>query len=135
MVLAAWLFGAGGVVLAGIGVFFLFLRPPLLAEDLRFLDRDSHEIAEFMPQLGVWLRRVFTVLGGHALAAGLLIMYVSAAGVRDGDSAAVAVLVVAGCASIGVMTVVNFAIRSDFRWALAGCGALWVAATAAALAS
>ena len=49
MTVAPWLFTAGGVLLAGIGAFFVFGRPPLLPEDLR-------------------LRRVFTVLGGHAFA-------------------------------------------------------------------
>ncbi len=63
MIVAAWLFTAGGVLLAGIGVFFLFVRPPLLPEDLRFLGRSSNEIDELVPQLKTWLRRVFTVLG------------------------------------------------------------------------
>jgi hypothetical protein len=36
MSMAAWLFAAGGgVVLAGIGVFFILFRPALLPEDLR----------------------------------------------------------------------------------------------------
>jgi hypothetical protein len=72
MTVAAWLFGTAGVILTGIGVFFVFVRPPLLPEDLRFLGRTISEIDEFVPRLRPWLRRVFAVLGGHAIAAGSL---------------------------------------------------------------
>lgn len=70
MTVAARLFAVGGVVLACIGAFFVLVRPPLLAEDLRFLGRSSIEMDELVPQLRTWLRRVFIVLGGHAFAAG-----------------------------------------------------------------
>jgi len=118
-----------------IGVFFVLLRPPLLAEDLRFLGRSSREIDEFMPQLRRWLRRVFTVLGGHAFAAGALTVFVAATGVRDLHPAAVAALAFTGAASIGLMAVVNFTIRSTFRWVLLAVTGLWVAATVAAMLS
>jgi len=131
--LAAWLFGAGGVVLVGVGAFFVFIRPPLLPEDLRFLGRSGEEIEELLPQLRRWLRRVFVVLGGHALTAGGLTIFIAATRVRAGDSAAIIVLGIAGATSIGLMTVVNFAIRSDFRWALLAASGLWVAAIAAAV--
>lgn len=61
MTAAAWLFGAGGVVLAGIGVFFIIFRPAFLPEDLRFLDRSTAQVEKAVPRLGPWLRRVFTV--------------------------------------------------------------------------
>ena len=56
MTVAAWLFGAGGVLLAGIGAFF----------------------EQLLPQLRRWLRRVFVVLGGHTLTAGGLTIWVAA---------------------------------------------------------
>lgn len=133
MTIAAWLFGAGGVLLIGIGAFFILVRPPLLPEDLRFLGRSGGEIDEFVPQLRMWLRRVFVVLGGHALTVGILTIFVAATSVHDGDRAAVVVLALAGATSIGLMAVVNFMIRSDFRWALLGATGLWVAALAAAI--
>jgi hypothetical protein len=131
--IAAWLFGGGGVLLIGIGAFFILVRPPLLPEDLRFLGRSGGEIDEFVPQLRMWLRRVFVVLGGHALTVGILTIFVAATNVRDGDRAAVVVLALAGATSIGLMAVVNFMIRSDFRWALLAAIGLWVAGTAAAI--
>ena len=133
MTIAAWLFGAGGVLLVGIGAFFILLRPPLLPEDLRFLERSEGEIGQFVPQLRKWLRRVFIVLGGHALTVGVLTVFIAATNVREGDGAAVVVLTLAGATSIGLMAVVNFAIRSDFRWVLLGASGLWVVAAAAAV--
>ena len=133
MTVAAWLFGAGGVLLVGIGAFFVFVRRPLLPEDLRFLERSGEEIEQLLPQLRRWLRRVFIVLGGHAITAGGLTIFIAATQVREGDRAAVMLLGIAGATSIGLMTVVNFVIHSDFRWVLlAACG-LWVAAIAAAV--
>lgn len=130
---AAWLFGIAGLVLAGIGGYFVFLRPPLLPEDLRFLGRTIREIDEFMPQLRRWLRYVFVVLGGHAVAAGGLTVFVAATGVRDGNTGAVIALAFAGAASTGLMTAVNFTLRSDFRWVLLAVSGLSAAATAAAI--
>ena len=130
---AALLFAAGGVLLAGIGAFFLLVRPPLLPEDLRFLGRSRAEIDEAVPQLGRWLRAVFMVLGGHALTAGGLTIFVAMTAVREGARAAVVMLALAGATSIGLMTVVNFTIRSDFRWALLAATGLWIAATLAAV--
>lgn len=120
-------------MLVGVGAFFIMFRPPLLPEDLRFLRTSGEEIEQFLPQLRRWLRRVFVVLGGHSLTAGGLTIFIAATRVREGDSAAVVVLAFAGATSIGVMTVVNFAIRSDFRWVLlAACG-LWAVAIGAAI--
>jgi hypothetical protein len=133
-VAAAWLYSAAGLILAVIGGFFILIRPALLAEDLRFLAaRSTNDVDQALPRLRTWLRRVFIVLGGHALAAGTLTIFVAATAVRDGDPAATAVLTAAGAASIGVMVVVNFAIRSAYRWLLLTFAAIWPAATVAAL--
>jgi hypothetical protein len=129
---AAWLFAVEGVILAGIGAFFLFLRPALLPEDLQFLGQTLRDVDHVEPQLRRWLRRVFIALGGHALAAGGLTVYIAVTGVRDGHTAAVVVLAAAGAASIGVMTAVNFTLRSHFRWMLLATAGLWAAAIAAA---
>lgn len=73
------------------------------------------------------------VLGGHALTAGGLTIFIAMTGVREGDGAAVVTLALAGATSIGLITVVNFTIRSDFRWAMLAATGLWIAATAAAV--
>ena len=51
MIAAAWLFGAGGAILIGIGGFFLLVRPALLPEDLRYLHRTAGEIDAAVPRL------------------------------------------------------------------------------------
>ncbi|KDE97109.1 conserved membrane hypothetical protein [uncultured Mycobacterium sp.] len=135
MMTAAWLFGAGGVILIGIGGFFALARPALLPEDLRYLDRSAVEVTTAVPRLGRWLRWVFTVLGGYAVATGILTLYLAATGVRDGDLATVAVLAVAGASSIGVMAVVNLMLHSAFRWLLSAAAAVWIAATLVAVVS
>jgi hypothetical protein len=135
MTAAAWLFGVGGVILVGIGGFFLLARPALLPEDLRYLGRTASDIDAAIPALRRWLRLVFTVLGGYAVATGILTVYVAASEVPDASPWAVAVLAVAGASSIGVMAVVNFMLHSAFRWPLSAAAALWIAASAAAAAT
>ncbi len=135
MTAASWLFGAGGLALVAIGMFFAALRPALLPEDLRFLTRSQSEIDEFAPRMRTWLTRIFVVLGGQAIAAGSLTIFVAATGVRDGRAAAVVALALTGMASIGLMAAVNFAIRSDFRWPLLAAAGLWFAAIVVAILS
>lgn len=50
------------------------------------------EIEELLPTLRTWLRRVFTVLGGHAFAAGALTISVAVTDVREGDQLALVAL-------------------------------------------
>lgn len=135
MIAAAWLFGIGGAVLVGIGGFFLFARPALLPEDLRYLNRTGNEIDASVPGLRGWLRLVFTVLGGYAAAAGILTLYVAATEIGGASPSAVAVLAVTGACSIGVMAVVNFVLHSVFRWVLLAAAGLWIAATVVAAVS
>ena len=132
MILAAWLFGVGGVVLAGIGIFFILARPALLPEDLLFLQQHADDIDAAVPRLRGWLRLVFVVLGGHATAAGILTVFLAATSVRHNDVTAVVALGVAGSVSVGLMTGVNFALKSDFRWMLFGVSGIWLAGTLAA---
>jgi hypothetical protein len=135
MIVAAWLFGVGGAILVGIGGFFLVARPVMLPEDLRYLRRTAGEIDAAVPRLREWLRLVFIVLGGYAVATGTLTVYVAATDIRNAESSAVAVLAVAGASSIGVMASVNLALHSTFRWPLSAAAALWIAAVLVAVVS
>jgi len=124
--LAAWILTGCGVGLVLIGVFFLAARPPLLPEDARFMGSTVEHILDAVPDLSMWLRRVFWVLGGYIATTGVLVVYIANTGVRTGSTVAIAVMAVAGVTSIGWMSAVNFMIRSDFRWALLGLDGLWV---------
>ena len=121
------------MVLISVGVFFLLARPALLPEDLRYLQRPAGDIDTAVPRLRQWLRLVFIVLGGYAVATGTLTVYVAGTAVSHGDPLAVTVLAVAGAASIGVMAAVNFVLHSTFRWLLSAFAVVWMAATLAAV--
>ncbi|CAN5477899.1 hypothetical protein BH09ACT8_BH09ACT8_66220 [soil metagenome] len=133
--LAAWILTGCGVALILIGVFFLAMRPPLLAEDARFMGGTAETILGAMPVLGTWLRRVFWVLGGYVATTGMLVVYIASTGVRTGSVGALGVIAAAGVTSIGWMSVVNFIIRSDSRWVLLGLDSVWVFGLALAVAS
>ena len=55
----------GGIILMGLGLYFIFIRPPLLPEDNRFMGMTVAQIQSTMPGLLTWLRRVFWVMGGY----------------------------------------------------------------------
>jgi hypothetical protein len=106
-----------GVILTGIGLYFLALRPPLLSEDLRYLGTSQGQIQAAAPHLTAWLTHVFRVLGGYISATGVLTMALAATAYRAHRPGAGITAAAAGAASIGLMTAVNFSIQSD----LDGC--------------
>ncbi len=55
-------------------------------------------------------------------------MYVATTGLRAGDTTALAVLALAGVTSFGWMTIVNFLIHSQFKWALLAFDGVWTIA-------
>lgn len=122
---AVWVLTGCGVALVLIGVFFLVVRPPLLPEDARYMGSTVEDLAVLLPGLSRWLRRVFWVMGGYIIATGVLVLYVTRTGFSDGGPGSLAVLAIAGLTSLGWMTAVNFVIRSDFRWVLAGLACMW----------
>ena len=66
-----------GIVLAGMGLYFIFLRPPMLPEDLRYIKTESIVIDENVPGILIWLKKVFIVMGGYIFSTGLLISYMA----------------------------------------------------------
>ena len=67
----------GGFLLAGMGIYFVFLRPPLLPEDSKYIGLSLSTIQNNIPGLSVWLQKVFWVMGGYIFTTGLLIIYVT----------------------------------------------------------
>ena len=118
----------GGSILIGLGFYFSFLRPPLLPEDLRYMGATLAQIQNTLPDLQIWLSRVFGVLGGYMIATGLLTVYISATSFRAGTPAAIAIVCVSGLASIGWMVITNFMIDSDFKWLLMVFSLPWIVA-------
>ena len=118
----------GGVILIGLGLYFIFIRPALLPEDPRFMGTTPEQIRAAFPGLLLWLPRVFWVMGGFMVSTGLLTCYLARTSFRSRTPGAAWVAAFSGVISIGLMVVVNFIIDSDFKWLLLAFAAPWVVA-------
>jgi hypothetical protein len=116
----------GGVILVGLGLYFMFLRPPLLPEDPRYMGTSLEQIRTDIPGLLLWLPRVFFVLGGYMVSTGLLTCYLARTSFRARAAGAWWIVAATGLTSIGLMAVVNFIIGSDFKWLLLLFTSPWV---------
>jgi hypothetical protein len=125
VLVAAW-----GLYQAALGAYFIFLRPPLLPEDLRFVAFTRVSAAE-LDRLTGWLRLVFTVMGGQMAGVGVLaVLLASRLGRSPANRADLVGLAAAGAVSVGLMSAVNFLLASDFRFALLLPVVLWALALA-----
>ena len=111
----------------GIGAYFLFLRPPLLPEDGRYMGLAAAPLDAVRAPLENWLTQVFRVMGGYVLATGMLMMTVALTSFREHRLGAALGVLTSGIASIGWMTVENFIINSDFKWVLFCIAFIWAA--------
>jgi hypothetical protein len=128
--LSSMLLATSGILLVGVGVYFLFLRPPLLPEDIRYMSLTPAELQSVGPRLTSWLTHVFRVMGGYVAATGVLALTLALTSFRDRHVVAAAGAGVAGALSIGLMAAVNFMIQSDFKWVLLGMALVWAASIA-----
>jgi hypothetical protein len=119
-----------GVTLMGMGVYFVVLRPALLPEDLRYMGASMAQVEAAIPGMLIWLKRVFSVMGGYIFASGALMMFVAATSFRAHQPGAAATVFLAGLVSIAWMSAVNFIINFDFKWVLLGLALLWASALA-----
>lgn len=115
---SAMVLAFGGIILMGLGLYFIFLRPPLLPEDPRFMGTSLETIHASVPGLLAWLPRVFWVTGGFMFTTGLLTAYIALSSFRQRLRGAAPIAALAGLTSIGLMAAVNFIIGSDFKWLL-----------------
>ncbi|WFU39001.1 hypothetical protein QA640_32070 [Bradyrhizobium sp. CB82] len=128
--LSSILLAASGILLVGVGIYFLFLRPPLLPEDIRYMSLTPAELQSIGPGLTSWLTHVFRVMGGYVAATGVLALTLALTSFRDHRAVAAAGAGVAGVLSIGLMAAVNFMIHSDFKGVLLGMALVWWASIA-----
>ena len=120
--------GLGGILLIGLGLYFIFLRPALLPEDPRYMGTSLVEIQETLPGLLLWLRRVFWVMGGFMLASGVLTTYIAVTTFQQLSRSARVLVTLTNLVSIGWMAIVNFMIDSDFKWLLLAFNFPWILA-------
>ena len=115
-----------GLLLVVMGIYFIFLRPALLPEDLRYMKTTLPVMHDSPPGLSAWLKKVFWVMGSYIFTTGLLTVFISFTSFRKRLPGAFSVVVLAGIGSIGLMVVVNFMIGSDFKWVLLTFTLPWV---------
>lgn len=120
------IFSACGLWMAGLGLYFAFRRPPLLPEDLRYMDIRPDQLQGVIPKLDQWLPRVFTVMGGFMFGAGVLTFWV-ARQASPHKKWTWHVLALTGASTVGTMSVTNFQLKSNFRWVLLIPALLWSA--------
>jgi hypothetical protein len=120
---------ACGVYQIGLGVYFIALRPTMRPEDERYTGLTLDALKRIAPAMPSWLDRVFIVLGGHALATGLLVTLAAIImWTRAVEPWVIVAFAAAGVSSVALMSGVNFAIRSDFRWSLLVPALIWAGA-------
>lgn len=128
--LSSMLLASSGILLVGVGISFLFLRPPLLPEDIRYMSLTPAELQSAEPRLTSWLTHVFRVMGGYVAATGVLALTLATTSFRDHRAAAAIGAGIAGGFSIGLMAAVNFMIHSEFKWILLGMALVWAGSIA-----
>ena len=115
-----------GLWLVALGAYFLFLRPALLPEDLRYIGTSLETIRSAAPGLERWLGHVFNVIGGFMVATGAITMLVACRLLARRARGTFTTLSVAGAASVALMSATNFLLYSDFRWPLLLPALLWL---------
>ncbi len=116
-----------GVWLVALGAYFLFLRPALLPEDPRYIGSSLEAIRLAVPGLERWLAQVFNVMGGFMVATGVMTTLAACHLPARRELTTFTALVVAGTVSVGLMSVTNFLLNSNFRWLLVLPVLLWLA--------
>ena len=124
---STWMLNACGVWLVGLGLYFIFLRPPLLPEDLRFMGTTLEQIRTAVPDLESWLSKVFTVTGGFMAGAGVFTVFVATAAMPSRLKGASWAIALTGVLTVVLMSATNFALHSDSRWLLLLPALVWLA--------
>ena len=124
---STWMLLACGLWLVALGLYFIFLRPPLLPEDTRLMGSSLADVRSALPALEGWLQRVFTVMGGIIAGTGVLTVFVARVAMPSGLKGASWALGLTGVLTVALMSAVNFDLHSDFRWLLLVPALVWIA--------
>ena len=121
-----WMLIACGVWLVALGVYFIILRPPLLPEDSRFMGTTLEQLRLAAPGLENWLQKVFIVMGGFMSGAGVLTVLVATVVMPGNFKGTAWALTLSGALTVVLMSAINFALLSDFRWLLLVPALAWI---------
>lgn len=125
-----FVFLISGIWLIGLGLYFMLLRPPLLPEDFHYMGTNPADMQSALPGLQPWLRQVFRVLGGFITATGLLTYMVAMKGDAIHGKSSWIILAMTGAFSVGMMSLINFKLDSDYKWLLLLPALLWASGLA-----
>ena len=123
---SSWMLIACGVWLVALGVYFIILRPPLLPEDSRFIGSTLEQLRLAAPGLENWLQKVFIVMGGFMSGAGVLTVLVATVVIPGNFKGTAGALTLSGALTVVLMSAINFALLSDFRWLLLVPALAWI---------
>jgi hypothetical protein len=59
------------------GLYFIFIRSPLLPEDLSYMGITLQNTKANVPGLLNWLQKVFWIMGGYIFTTGLLTLFIA----------------------------------------------------------
>jgi hypothetical protein len=116
-----------GVLTIGTGGYFLFVRPPLLPEDIRATGVASELLP---PAMLYWLRIVFQTLGGFVAGFGICIVAVSVHIMTQRRGVLEWGMALGLLVAFGRFLASNIILRSDYLWFI---GVLFALAAVTAL--
>ncbi|MFC3098348.1 hypothetical protein [Alteraurantiacibacter palmitatis] len=116
-----------GVLTLGTGIYFLWLRPPLLPEDILFIGVAPEVLP---PPLLDWLGIVFRTWGGFVAGFGALLMGIGTFMLTGRARWLYWATALGILAAFGRFLISNIVLRSDFLWFIA---AIFLLAAAAAV--
>ena len=128
--ISTWILMSCGVWLVGLGLYFIFLRPPLLPEDLRFMGTTLEQLQASVPGLARWLNKVFGVMGGFMASTGVLTVFVASMALPARLPGASWAIALSGLLGVALMSATNFALSSNFQWLLLVPALAWAAGLA-----
>lgn len=124
--LSKWIFVACGIWLIGLGGYFMFVRPPLLPEDLRYMGASAIQVKQLLPNLASWLKNIFTVMGGFMAGCGVLTVYLGVRVIPQCIRGTGIALGFSGVLTVATMSWTNFVLDSDFKWLLLAPVLAWL---------
>jgi len=128
--ISTWILMSCGVWLVGLGLYFIFLRPPLLPEDPRFMGTTLEQLQASVPGLARWLNKVFGVMGGFMASTGVLTVFVASVALPARLPSASWAIALSGVLGVALMSATNFALNSNFEWLLLVPALAWLAGLA-----
>lgn len=123
---SVWMLMACGLWLVALGLYFAFLRPTLLPEDLRFMSSSLAQVRVDVPGLEAWLQHVFTVMGGFMAGSGVLTVFVARVAMPLRLRGTSWTIALSGLLTVVLMSATNFALHSDYQWLLLIPALVWL---------